>query len=101
MAVQEKTRERTADLTLEQFLELRRPTEVVVSPDGAHIAFSVGTAYANKGTRPQSQIWTGSLDGGCEPATRGSATDFAPRWSVNGTLAFASDRDHPGRMSVY
>jgi dipeptidyl aminopeptidase/acylaminoacyl peptidase len=101
MAVQEKTRERTASLTLEQFLELRRPNDVAVSPDGSQVAFSVGTAYANKGERPKGQIWTGSLDGGCEPATRGSGTDATPRWSADGTLAFASDRDHPGRMSVY
>ena len=86
MAVQEKTRERTANLTLEQFLELRRPTDVAVSPDGSHVAFSVGAAYANKDERPKGQIWTGTLEGGCEPATRlrrRTSSGRRGRWNTN------------------
>lgn len=101
MAVEEKTRERTAKLALEDFFKLRRPAEVAISPDGKQIAFSVGSSVAEKGERPESHIWTTSIDGSAAEATRGSGTDMAPRWSSEGVLAFASDRDHPGRMSVY
>ncbi len=101
MAVEERTRERTAELTLEDFFKLRRPIEVAISPDGAQVAFSVSASVANKGERIQSHIWTGTLDGACQEATRGRGTDVAPHWSSTGVLAFASDRDHPGRMSVY
>jgi dipeptidyl aminopeptidase/acylaminoacyl peptidase len=98
MAVEEKARIR---LEAAQFLELRRPGAVTVSPDGEQVAFSVTAAYAEKGKRPESHIWTVESDGTCRQATGGSGTDSLPAWSVDGTLAFASDRDHPGRMSVY
>jgi len=98
MAVEEKAR---TELELEQFLELRRPAGVVVSPDGKRIAFSVGASYSRKGKRPESHLWTIEPDGTCRQATGGSGTDALPRWSSDGTLAFASDRDHAGRMSVY
>ena len=98
MAVEEKARTR---LEAAQFLELRRPGAVAVSPDGEHVAFSVSAAYAEKGKRPESHIWTVESDGTCRQATGGSGTDSLPAWSADGTLAFASDRDHAGRMTVY
>ena len=98
MAVEEKARTR---LEAQQFLELRRPAAVAVSPDGAHLAFSVSAAYAEKGKRPESHIWTVDSDGTCHQATGGAGTDSLAAWSTDGTLAFASDRDHAGRMSVY
>jgi dipeptidyl aminopeptidase/acylaminoacyl peptidase len=101
MAVEEKAPERVGELTFEQFLELRRPTEVAISPDGARVAFSVSASYAEKGKRPTSQIWTGTVGGSCREATRGGGTDILPCWARDGTLAFASDRNHPGRMSVF
>jgi dipeptidyl aminopeptidase/acylaminoacyl peptidase len=101
MAVEERERARTGNLTLERFLELRRPTEVVVSPDGEQLAFSVAASYAAKGKRPESTIWTGDPGGSYAQATRGSGVDASPRWSPNGGLAFASDRGHPGRMSLH
>jgi dipeptidyl aminopeptidase/acylaminoacyl peptidase len=101
MPVEEKVRKSTVELELEQLLELKRPTEAVISPDGERVAFSVSSAYARKGSRPEGHIWTATLDGSAREATRGTGTDFAPRWSSDGTLAFASDRDHAGRMSIY
>ena len=101
MAVEEKARERTAELTFEQLLELRRPTEVAISPDGERVAFSVRASYAEKGKRPASHIWTASVGGSSHETTRGRGTDILPRWARDGTLAFASDRDHPGRMSIF
>ena len=101
MAVEEQTKERAAELRLEQFLELRRPLNVAVAPDGESVAFSVMAAYSKKGKRPESHIWIARLDGSCRQATAGSGIDTLPHWSPDGTLAFASDRDHPGRMSIY
>jgi dipeptidyl aminopeptidase/acylaminoacyl peptidase len=99
MAVEERAPARTA-LTLEQFLALRRPTEVVASPDGRSVAFSVSAGCAEKGARPESSIWTSDLEGTCTQLTRGGGVDSGPRWSPDGALAFASDRGHPGRMSL-
>jgi dipeptidyl aminopeptidase/acylaminoacyl peptidase len=99
MAVEERAPAR-GKLALEQFLEIRRPTEVVVSPDGKRLAFSVSASCAEKGKRPESTIWTGDPDGDYAQATRGSGVDALPRWSSRGVLAFASDRGHPGRMSL-
>lgn len=101
MAVEEKARERTSALTFDQFLDLKRPTDVVISPDGDRLAFAVSASYAEKGKRPESHVWTATLDGACRQATGGRGTDILPRWAKEGTLAFASDRDHPGRMSTY
>lgn len=98
MAVEEKARTR---VDLEQLLELRRPSAVAVSRDGERIAFSLSAAYAEKGKRVESHIWTIEPDGSCRQATAGGGTDAQPRWGPDGTLAFASDRDHAGRMSVY
>jgi dipeptidyl aminopeptidase/acylaminoacyl peptidase len=100
MAVEEKAPART-ELRLEELLELRRPTAVAVSPDGKQIAFSSSAIYSEKGKRLESHIWTIELDGSCRQATAGGGTDALPRWGPDGTLAFASDRDHAGRMSVY
>jgi dipeptidyl aminopeptidase/acylaminoacyl peptidase len=100
VAVEERPRTGT-QLRLEQFLELRRPSSVAVSSDGAQIAFSVSAAYAEKGKRPQSHIWLADRAGGYRQLTAGAGSDTLPRWGPDGTLAFASDRGHPGRMSVH
>ena len=101
MAVEERAPARAGNLTVEQFLEIRRPTEVVVAPNGRTLAFSLAAAAAEKGKRPESSIWTADLEGNCVQATRGGGVDASPRWSPAGTLAFASDRGHPGRMTLH
>ena len=101
MKVEERPVEAATKLTLEDFLSLRQPTDVAVSPDGSRIAFAVSAACGEQGRRPESHIWTASADGRYEQVTRGTGTDMAPHFSVGGTLAFASDRDHPGRLSLY
>jgi dipeptidyl aminopeptidase/acylaminoacyl peptidase len=84
-------------VTPELLLELRRPSEVVVSPDGSRVAFTVSPVYREKGGRIEARLW---LDDG--PATEPGAADAAPAFSPDGSqLAFASDRGHPGRMSVW
>ena len=82
-------------------MRLRRPTEAVVSADGRQVAFSVAEAFTHPNERARSRIWTAGL--GDEPveATSGPV-DALPRWSPDGTqLAFASDRGHPGLMSLH
>src|SRR5207244_2986204 len=74
MAVEERAPARAA-LTLEQFLALRRPTEVVASPDGRSVAFSVSAGCAEKGARPESSIWAADLEGTCTQLTRGGGVD--------------------------
>jgi dipeptidyl aminopeptidase/acylaminoacyl peptidase len=98
MAVEEKARTR---LELEQLLQLRRASTPSVSADGGRIAFALSASYSQKGKRPESHIWTIEPGGACHQLTAGSGSDSLPRWAPDGTLAFASDRDHPGRMSVY
>jgi dipeptidyl aminopeptidase/acylaminoacyl peptidase len=101
MAIEERARASTGKLLLEQFLDLRRPTEAVISADGSRIAYSLSAACAEKGLRPATSIWTVDLEGGAVQATQGSGVDSTPRWGPDGTLAFASDRGHPGRMSLH
>jgi dipeptidyl aminopeptidase/acylaminoacyl peptidase len=90
-------------LTVEALLELRRPTEAVVSADGTKVAFSVlEPVPADSGDGVHGGIWV--AEGG-EAAVRVTSTggvDTQPRWSPDGReLAFVSDAGHPGRMSVY
>jgi len=84
-------------VTLESLLELRRPSEVAVSPDGSRVAFTVAPIYREKGGRIEARLW---LDDA--PATDAGAADAAPAFSPDSSqLAFASDHGHPGRMSVW
>jgi dipeptidyl aminopeptidase/acylaminoacyl peptidase len=101
VAIEERDRRTAGKLVFEQFLELRRVTATVVSPDGSRIAFSLSTACAEKGSRPPTSIWTVDLQGNAAQATQGQGIDAMPRWAPDGTLAFASDRGHAGRMSVH
>ncbi len=90
-------------LTAERLMDLRRPTEAVVSADGGRVAISVldpvgpGPAVAPSGGLRVVE--------GRQPAVPLIATgglDTQPRWSPDGReLAFASDSGHPGRMSLY
>jgi dipeptidyl aminopeptidase/acylaminoacyl peptidase len=87
----------------EQLMKLRRPVEVAVSPDGSRVAFTVSSAFARRGERVETSLWSAPADGSGESRlTRGPGQDALPRWSPGGdALAFASDRDHRGRMSLY
>src|SRR5688572_3659501 len=74
--------------------DLRVPTEVSISPDGARIAFTLKAPAPGKDGYRQS-LWIVPADGSA-PArqlTLGANNDTAPRWSPDGrTLAFLSDR---------
>jgi dipeptidyl aminopeptidase/acylaminoacyl peptidase len=103
MTVREPVAERV-DVSAEPLMALRRPLEIVVSPDGRQVATTVSAAFTLKGERAETGIWLAPTDGrgDARQLTRGPGQDALPRWSPSGReLAFASDRDHPGRMSLY
>jgi dipeptidyl aminopeptidase/acylaminoacyl peptidase len=84
-------------------MALRRPTEIAVSPDGSRVAVTVSASFSRKGERAQTGIWL-AYTNGQETAREvvEGGQNALPRWSPSGAqLAFASDRDHPGRMSLY
>src|ERR671925_537846 len=85
-------------VTPELVLELVRPNEVALSPDGSRIAFSVQASFREQGKPIEARLWVGEVDGDLRPGEPGSL----PRFSPDGTrLAFASDRGHEGRLSLW
>ena len=85
-------------MTPELVMELQRPGEVALSPDGSRIAFDVAAAYSEKGKRVQTWLWTGDVDGELRQGEPGVLPRFSPDSS---RLAFASDRGHDGRSSLW
>ena len=85
------------ELTHELLLELRRPGDLAVSPDGSRVAFTVMPVYREKGGRIETRLWVDDA-----PATEPGAADASPVFSPDGSqLAFASDRGRAGRMSAW
>jgi dipeptidyl aminopeptidase/acylaminoacyl peptidase len=87
----------------EAVMALRRPSEIALSPDGSRVAATVSASFSRKGERVQTSIWLAQTDGGgSRELISGPGQNALPRWSPSGErLAFASDRDHPGRMTLY
>jgi dipeptidyl aminopeptidase/acylaminoacyl peptidase len=91
------------EVTLEQLMALRRPVEIAVSPDGSKVACTVQESFARKGERLESSILLAETGDGAEVRllAGGGGQNAVPRWSPSGKeVAFASDGDHPGRMSL-
>jgi hypothetical protein len=65
----------------ELVMELLRPSEVALSPDGSRIAFGVSATFREQGKRIETRLWTGDVDG--EPR-RGEASTL-PRFSPDGS----------------
>ncbi|MDQ3876199.1 MAG: S9 family peptidase [Actinomycetota bacterium] len=101
MSVEKTASESATRSGLEQFQRLRLPVDVTVSADGTRVAFAALASCAEKGGRLASTIWTLEVGERAEQVTQGSGTAVAPRWAPSGALAFASDHEHTGRMSVY
>ncbi|HEY3766105.1 MAG TPA: S9 family peptidase [Gaiellales bacterium] len=87
----------------ERLLDVLHPAQPVFSPDGGRIAFAVAEGFSRPDQGIASRIWIAHADGtGARQVTRGPRNDTTPCWSPDGrTLAFLSDRDHPGRMGVH
>ncbi len=70
--------------TIEDLLKVRRVGDPQISPDGKHVAFTIGDVNfdANKVVN---QIYVTSIDGGnAKQLTSGSSSSSAPRWSPDG-----------------
>jgi dipeptidyl aminopeptidase/acylaminoacyl peptidase len=83
-------------VTPELLLKLRRPIDLSLSPDGKRLAYVVSPAFRDKGKAFETRLWIDD-----SPATEPGAADALPRFSPTGALAFASDRGHAGRMSLW
>jgi dipeptidyl aminopeptidase/acylaminoacyl peptidase len=90
-------------VTVEDLLALRRPTEAVCAAGGDRIAISVLDPPAvDRAAGSRGSIWIADGDAPAASATDTGGLDVHPRWSPDGReLAFASDANHPGRMSLY
>lgn len=89
-------------LTIEDLLAVRQPAEADISPDGSSIAVVVADGYGQRGRGPAIRLWLGPAGGELRQITTADCVDGVPRWSPDGReVAFASDRDHGGRMSLY
>jgi dipeptidyl aminopeptidase/acylaminoacyl peptidase len=83
-------------VTPELVMQLRRPTDLALSADGSRLAYIVAPSFREKGQALESRLW---IDGA--EATEAGAADALPRFAPDGTLAYASDRGHAGRMSLW
>jgi dipeptidyl aminopeptidase/acylaminoacyl peptidase len=90
-------------LTIDHLLAVRTPADAAISPDGRDVAVVVADECAEKpGRRPAARLWLGPAGGTIRQVTEQDCVDDLPRWSpAGGEVAIASDRDHPGRMSLY
>jgi dipeptidyl aminopeptidase/acylaminoacyl peptidase len=83
-------------VTPELVMQLRRPTDLDLSPDGGRLAYIVAPSFREKGQAFESRLWIDDA-----PVTEAGAADALPRFSPDGTLAYASDRGHAGRTSLW
>ena len=84
------------EVTPELILQLRRPTDLALSPDGKRVAYIVMPASREKAKPYETRLWIDDA-----PATEAGAADAVPRFAPDGALAYASDRGHAGRMSLW
>src|SRR5580765_1841313 len=83
-------------VTPELLMQLRRPLDLSLSPGGEALAYVVSPAFREKGKVFETRLWIDDA-----PVTEPGAADALPRFAPDGTLAYASDRGHAGRMSVW
>src|SRR5215216_2407030 len=70
--------------TIEDLLKIRRVSDPQVSPDGRHVAFTIGDVNFDA-NRVVNHIYVVSIDGsGLKQLTSGDKSSSAPRWSPEG-----------------
>src|SRR5262249_23605431 len=70
--------------TIEDLLKVRRVGDPQISPDGKHVAFTIGDVNFD-GNRVVNQIYVTSIDGvSLRQLTSGDRSSSAPRWSPDG-----------------
>src|SRR5436305_13384612 len=92
------TATRAASVTPELVMELLRPGEVALSADGKRIAAAVSASSREKGKPMEVRLWVGDVDGELQAGGLGAIPRFSPDGS---RLAYASDRGHEGRRSLW
>lgn len=85
------------EVTPELTMQLLRPGEVALSPDGSRIAFAVAASFREQGKAIETRLWVGEVGGDLQPGEAGAFPRFSPDGS---RLAYASDRGHEGRLSL-
>lgn len=81
---------------------LRLPVELAFRHDGGALAVTVTPPLKERGESFQSRIWLVPTKGEPVVLTHGPGGDALPRFAPkDGRLAFASDRQQPGRMALY
>jgi dipeptidyl aminopeptidase/acylaminoacyl peptidase len=83
-------------VTPELAMRVRRPVDLAVSADGTSFAYIVTPSFREKGQAFESRLWVDGAE-----ATQAGAADASPRFAPDGTLAYACDRGHAGRMSLW
>jgi hypothetical protein len=66
------------EVTPELVMELLRPSQVALSPDGSRIAFGVSASFREQGKLIESRLWTGEVDGSLRPGEAGTLPRFSP-----------------------
>jgi dipeptidyl aminopeptidase/acylaminoacyl peptidase len=90
-------------VTIEEYLALKRPTEVLVSPDGSMLAFTVREADVEANDYV-SRLYLWDADGGARIVETGGTDIRQPRWSDDGALlAFLAGgaRGNPSQWQLY
>src|SRR6185369_1407034 len=74
----------TRTYTVEDLLKVRRVGDPQISPDGKHVAFTIGDVNLDA-NKVVNQIYVTSIDGGStKQLTTGDRSSSAPRWSPDG-----------------
>ncbi|HSB40121.1 MAG TPA: S9 family peptidase [Gaiellaceae bacterium] len=85
-------------VTPELAMQLLRPAEVALSPDGSRVAAVVSASFREQGKPLETRLWVGEVGGELQPGEAGAL----PRFSPDGTrLAYAADKGHEGRRSLW
>lgn len=89
------------DPSFEEIISLQSPSNPQISPDGKHVAFTVGSADWVK-NRFDTEIWLSKNGKPAFQLTRNlDGNSTSPQWSPNGTwIAFLSNRGNKNQIFV-